>query len=47
MDLIKFLDKNDKETCWNINPGPAESRYALPAFANSVDPDHLASEEAS
>ena len=28
-----------------INPGPAESGY--PAFANSVDPDQLASEESS
>ena len=28
-----------------INPSPAEP--ALPAFANSVDPDQLASEEAN
>ena len=29
----------------SINPCPAETRYA--AFANSVDPDQLASEEAN
>ena len=30
----------------NINPCPAEPRI-YPAFANSVDPDQLASEEAN
>ena len=29
-----------------INPSPAEPGYVCPVFANSVDPDHLASEEA-
>ena len=31
-----------------FNPFPAEPRYVLPLqFANSVDPDQLASEEAN
>ena len=30
-----------------LNPCPAESGYIYPAFANSVDPDQLASEEAN
>ena len=30
-----------------INPCPAEPGYTYPAFANSVDPDQLASEEAN
>ena len=32
----------------NVNPCPAEPGYTMyPAFANSVDPDQLASEEAN
>ena len=31
----------------SVIPCPAEPRYIYPAFANSVDPDQLASEEAS
>ena len=32
-------------SCFSFNPCPAEPRYSL--FANSVDPDQLASEEVS
>ena len=31
----------------NLNPSPAEPGYTQAAFANSVDPDQLASEEAN
>ena len=30
-----------------VNPCPAEPGYMYPTFANSVDPDQLASEEAN
>ena len=36
------LDK----TIFRFNPSPADSGYVLP-FANSVDPDQLASKEAN
>ena len=44
---IFHLEMNlQKNSLYHFNPSPAELRYILP-FANSVDPDQLASEEAS
>ena len=45
---VIFRQKSRILFCWDpqlVNPCPAERIY--PAFANSVDPDHLASEEAN
>ena len=39
-------DKPAKEMCVTVNPCPAELKI-YPAFANSVDPDQLASSEAN